>query len=1056
MAGIVPRGAAVDHLTEEVRLAMAWNGGVSLAIWMGGVAVELDAARRACATGEGDSRTDQIYSGLCEAFDRTLVVDILCGASAGGINAALLAAAIQAEGGALAASYLREEWIELGDLAGLLQPLENNTPKSLMQGEKFLAGLEKAFNGLPGMSEPPGSGRAKVMLDIQVTDIAGAEHAFLDDWSATFYAREYRAPVQFRRAEDYQPHTLAAAARASSSFPGAFEAQKLEGTAARLAGFPDQTRWAIDGGVLENAPIRQAIELIPTMSADGPVKRFLCYVNPEPTVHVTPPEEPPATPAAPDLAGVLANALLLPRTGRMIDQMRTVEQTRRRAGIAPTGLELAKVEHAPLISVAQGLLPTYQKRRALLSLEEILEAPESTVGPGSAQRVLDTLGTPTALAWIPTALSSPASTWRWGARAAQRVLQLELDLLISALADSEAHADADTVFSARSAIYACIQELEDIHSEFTSPSGAIADLTRKLCVANEKDTALASLDSVAEAKQLGVAAVLRSGTDLFKDAYDGLTDAGRGPLPSAALLFGAAPESWYEHFLEHALAIEVIRRSFSDDFDIEAAQKLHVAQLTPLVSTPLLAANPSIEPGPCTPEEKLTGIRLAHFSAFYRSSWRANDFMWGRLDGASHAVRILVDAARAAALIDHSPPPAQRLTEALLPAGDDPHDIDERRLITELLDTAVTSDGTVPSAAELAGPLETAIAADLAPDTGSGALTRLVVTRALQYQILVDEAETLARQTIADQAEGADSATLDWSTQGSVWPIIEQLRGAVGDDSLPRQLGRDSLQEGTSNLAARSISHAGITALAALSGVVPLARLLQPARVPLLTLQGMTARRPLDRACTAVAFTGAAWYLAARYLTMPRPGMGHPVPLGSLWSATTLALWASLLFVLGLVALPTIRALSASGWNARRFEQGFWALALAAAGGGVAIGWQWALNGTAVALTTSPAGYEPPRALLWIVAALGGFHVASQLESVTKIVSFLQRPLNDLVSTTALLAAGTGGTMAVLTMANAIGPALCDLGWKTAIAVLAIAAPLLALGYLRPWQTRPR
>ena len=40
-------GLAAAGWTDEVRLAMAWNGGVSLAVWMGGAAVELDAARRA-------------------------------------------------------------------------------------------------------------------------------------------------------------------------------------------------------------------------------------------------------------------------------------------------------------------------------------------------------------------------------------------------------------------------------------------------------------------------------------------------------------------------------------------------------------------------------------------------------------------------------------------------------------------------------------------------------------------------------------------------------------------------------------------------------------------------------------------------------------------------------------------------------------------------------------------------------------------------------------------------------------------------------------------------
>jgi hypothetical protein len=39
-----------------------------------------------------------------------------------------------------------------------------------------------------------------------------------------------------------------------------------------------------------------------------------------------------------------------------------------------------------------------------------------------------------------------------------------------------------------------------------------------------------------------------------------------------------------------------------------------------------------------TPRQKLTGTRLHHFGAFFRRSWRAYDWTWGRLDGASHIV----------------------------------------------------------------------------------------------------------------------------------------------------------------------------------------------------------------------------------------------------------------------------------------------------------------------------------------------------------------------------------------------------------------------------------
>jgi hypothetical protein len=41
-------------------------------------------------------------------------------------------------------------------------------------------------------------------------------------------------------------------------------------------------------------------------------------------------------------------------------------------------------------------------------------------------------------------------------------------------------------------------------------------------------------------------------------------------------------------------------------------------------------------------QEKLTGLQLHHFGAFYKRSWRANDWMWGRLDGAGWLVHVLL------------------------------------------------------------------------------------------------------------------------------------------------------------------------------------------------------------------------------------------------------------------------------------------------------------------------------------------------------------------------------------------------------------------------------
>ena len=49
---------------------------------------------------------------------------------------------------------------------------------------------------------------------------------------------------------------------------------------------------------------------------------------------------------------------------------------------------------------------------------------------------------------------------------------------------------------------------------------------------------------------------------------------------------------------------------------------------------------------------KLRGVELHHFAAFYKSSWRAYDWMWGRLDGSGWLVHILLDPRRILAVIE--------------------------------------------------------------------------------------------------------------------------------------------------------------------------------------------------------------------------------------------------------------------------------------------------------------------------------------------------------------------------------------------------------------------
>ena len=89
-----------DHLTtaqwkterddaEVVRLALVLNGGVSLAVWIGGVTHELDRLRRAF-----EMEQTSTYARLLRALGCVVRIDVIGGASAGGLNGAMLASAI--------------------------------------------------------------------------------------------------------------------------------------------------------------------------------------------------------------------------------------------------------------------------------------------------------------------------------------------------------------------------------------------------------------------------------------------------------------------------------------------------------------------------------------------------------------------------------------------------------------------------------------------------------------------------------------------------------------------------------------------------------------------------------------------------------------------------------------------------------------------------------------------------------------------------------------------------------------------------------------------------
>src|SRR3954452_8347561 len=217
---------------QELRLALVMNGGVSLAVWMGGVTRELDALRR----GEG------AYGALLGLTRSRGRIDVIAGASAGGINGAVLALAI-ARGGNVNA--IQDLWMNQGAIDVLLRdPMQSDAPSVLKGDEQLLAQLHRAMRTI-GSPRVPGDPGAPVHLTITGTALHGEPKTYPDRYGAPIPDLDHRVRFRFRRQGPDQPPgewaddfaldgeqdgaagRLALAARSSASFPAAFEPSRV-------------------------------------------------------------------------------------------------------------------------------------------------------------------------------------------------------------------------------------------------------------------------------------------------------------------------------------------------------------------------------------------------------------------------------------------------------------------------------------------------------------------------------------------------------------------------------------------------------------------------------------------------------------------------------------------------------------------------------------------------------------------------------------------------------------------------------------------------------------
>lgn len=715
-----PTRTAHGPSEQELRIALVMNGGVSLAVWLGGVTHEINRLVRG----------ETVYGRLCEGLGVRPRVDIISGTSAGGINGALLALAMS-QGKPL--DPLREIWLNEGDILGLLRRPTEDDPPSLLNGGRFYKAMVEGFAAVrdqPGEALRP-RGQVPIELMLTTTVLSGEVRDFPDDMGTLIRDVSHRGLIDFRRGPDrpddpFAEHDivlkLAAAARATASFPVAFEPFYLPAADERfkaggetvpcLKGHTNfnrewaQGRFVVDGGVLDNSPLESTIEAVFRQRAEGEVRRVLAYVVPDPGHIPDPPHQTPDQ--IPTLASTaLASLVSIPRVESVSDQLRDIRKHNQQvARQRDSRLLVARsMDGETAARVAHAVFPGYRLRRAQSAADYIAVAlvegaarHRDATGQGVAfgrrarQRIAEALLELDRVPWLPDSLD-PAlgeGEWHWGLFTLENLMDVVLDLLRrgvalappprGALADVRAGSGEDhwrRLVHARRRAYDLIADLAELRrrdqGHWVTRGAALAstlaglewtgtDLGLAQLLDDETrtwvrlfDPGLAHHEALRPPQIFAVKA--RSIGQLLLDSAPLLRDAlGQGVPSREAVKYAElttlldflvptdSPVS-VQDAVQRLLTLQVVHYAFGGDTTRE--QYLELIQFS--------ANTPTAFGGPDRLEQKLAGVQVAHFGAFYKRSWRMNDWMFGRLDGAERLLRILLDPRRLTRLYGWEP-----------------------------------------------------------------------------------------------------------------------------------------------------------------------------------------------------------------------------------------------------------------------------------------------------------------------------------------------------------------------------------------------------------------
>ncbi len=491
-----------ENPREELRLAVVLNGGVSLAVWIGGVTLEIDRL----------TRGDRVYGQLLRMLDMSARADVITGTSAGGINGAALALAQVNDNADLRS--LRDLWANQGRMETLLRTPFRGQPSSLLRGDEyFLPSLEQALRGLTVDYQPVGSERRPVHLGVTTTLLDGARVTTSDALGQALPQELHAGLMVFKHlegdaqddfADDQIGETvrrMALAARSSASFPVAFEPSFLPvGTAVSANGRPDmtfvadwvdptgpadQSRYAVDGGAMVNTPTLPALEVIDSLPAGNAVRRVMLLVFP----HAPLPGDVPASRESdpPTVVEALTGISHATRSEAGRTHVEKVEEHNRRAAARRFGrsdvlISLQRSTDNGLLEVLGGLFgtlyPHYRELRLRRAARDLAERVPPMPG-WSYDRVLAAVETAQAevdaafgLPYVVPESEAPFWTfdpdqgWPWGVTTAEHVADDSLDLARRLVRLELDDAERALVEQQREALFAVRRQVEAARRRF--------------------------------------------------------------------------------------------------------------------------------------------------------------------------------------------------------------------------------------------------------------------------------------------------------------------------------------------------------------------------------------------------------------------------------------------------------------------------------------------------------------------------------------------------------------------------------------------------------------